>query len=266
MNFFELPFIIRYNLHLEQLRQAAHPKSQISVFACEGECIVGITRAWLDNYTLPIDTVFHQLAKQVTQKLLPPENHDDPMTFFHPILTTYQDTSYDDMRTAIFPSYFHGKCQQNGVEPHGCPNPNCPVVCGTPGSLVHFYSTLRFIAFKSTRDTLQTLCSPNSDEYKKTEQAVAQAATTTRKSGSKQRRIWMSGDGVEGELAHGAPPRKNFQYMRKREEVRKGFGEIMKQVPVLLEKACGGKPTEDASGLPDCSWEEAMKAYILSFP
>lgn len=208
---------------------------------------------------------------QISQKLLPPKSHDDPMSFFHPILTTYYDTSYDDMKTAIFPSYFHGKCQRDGVEPQGCPNPDCPVVCGTPGSLVHFFPTLRFIAFKSTRDTLQRLCSPSSDEYKKTERAVIRAATTTRKSGSKQRRVSISNDGaaqgVGGELVQGMPPGKNIQYLRKREEdVEKEFKEIMGQVPVLLEEMCGGKPTEDASALPDCSWEEAMKAFILTYP
>ena len=207
-------------------------------------------------------------AKQISQKLLPPGYHDDTMSFFHPILTTYHDTSYDDMRTAIFPSYFHGKCQRDGVEPQGCPNPDCPVVCGTPGSLVHFFPTLRFIAFKSTRDTLQKLCSPSSDEYKKTEQAVARAATTSRKSGSKQRRGSMFNHGAaQGELAQSVPLGKNIQYVRKREEdVEKGFKEIMGQVPSLLEEACGGNPTEDASALPDCSWEEAMKAFFLTFP
>ena len=208
---------------------------------------------------------------QISQKLLPPKSHDDPMSFFHPILTTYYDTSYDDMKTAIFPSYFHGKCQRDGVEPQGCPNPDCPVVCGTPGSLVHFFPTLRFIAFKSTRDTLQRLCSPSSDEYKKTERAVIRAATTTRKGESKQRRVSISNDGaaqgVGGELVQGMPPGKNIQYLRKREEdVEKEFKEIMGQVPVLLEEMCGGKPTEDASALPDCSWEEAMKAFILTYP
>ncbi|KAF8273452.1 hypothetical protein EI94DRAFT_1564147 [Lactarius quietus] len=245
--------------------------SQISVFACEGECIVGITHAFLGNYTLPINNVFHKLAGQISQKLIPPENHVDPMTFFHPILTAYYDTSYNDMRTAIFPSYFHGKCQRDDVEPQGCPNPDCPVVCGTPGSLVHFFPTLRFIAFKSTRDTLRRLCSPSSDEYKRTEQAVARAATTTRKSGSKQRRVSIFSNGAArgtgGEPAQGVPPGKTVQYVRKREEdVSKKFEEIMGQVSVLLEKECGGKPTEDASALPDCSWEKAMKAFILTFP
>lgn len=201
-------------------------------------------------------------ARQLSQKLLPPEDHNDPISFFDPILTTYHDTSYNAMRTAIFPSYFHGKCQQDGVEPQGCPNPDCPVVCGTPGSLVHFFPTLRSIAFKSTRDTLQKLCSPSSDEYKQTEHAVARAATTAHK---KQHRSMFS----DRQLAQGVPLGKNIQYVRKREEdVENGFKKIMAGVPGLMQEACGGKSSEgaDTSSLPDCSWEEAMKAFILSFP
>ncbi|OJA19198.1 hypothetical protein AZE42_10786 [Rhizopogon vesiculosus] len=31
------------------------------------------------------------------------------------------------LETAIFPRYFHGKCQDaNGVDAPGCPNPDCP--------------------------------------------------------------------------------------------------------------------------------------------
>ncbi|KZV75881.1 hypothetical protein PENSPDRAFT_680614 [Peniophora sp. CONT] len=43
---------------------------------------------------------------------------------------------------------FRGKYQQDDGEPEGCPNPDCPVVCGIPGSLVDIYSTLRFFASK----------------------------------------------------------------------------------------------------------------------
>lgn len=37
--------------------------SPISVFACEGDCIIGITDAWLGNYTSPIDTVFQYIVR-----------------------------------------------------------------------------------------------------------------------------------------------------------------------------------------------------------
>ena len=62
---------------------------------------------------------------------------------------------------------------------------------------------------------------------------------------------------------------RNLSYVhsRRREEgVKKRFEEIMKQVPILLEEACGGHPSEDEKALPKCSWEALMKQYILKFP
>lgn len=82
------------------------------------------------------------------------------------------------METAIFPHYFHGKCARNGVDPPGCPNPDCPVVCGTPGSMVHFFPTLRFIAYNETRTRLEAAVAPGSDAYQQIEQNVLSAANT----------------------------------------------------------------------------------------
>jgi hypothetical protein len=68
-----------------------------------------------------------------------------------------------------------------------------------------------------------------------------------------------------GDLAQGR--NLSYAYARRREEgVKKRFEEIMKQVPILLEQACGGHPSEDENALPKCSWEKLMKAYILDFP
>jgi len=36
----------------------------ISVFSCEGNCIIGITHAWLGNYTSPIYTVFQDIVRR----------------------------------------------------------------------------------------------------------------------------------------------------------------------------------------------------------
>ena len=36
-----------------------------TVSACEGDCIVGITNAWLGNYTSPIHTVSYSLVGTV---------------------------------------------------------------------------------------------------------------------------------------------------------------------------------------------------------
>ena len=50
------------------------------------------------------------------------------MDLLRPVTDAYKSDAYNGMETAIFPSYFHGKCQQDGVDPPGCPNPDCPVV------------------------------------------------------------------------------------------------------------------------------------------
>ena len=69
--------------------------------------------------------------------------------------------------------------------------------------------------------------------------------------------------GAGGELT----PRRNFPFLRKREEsVKKGFEAIMRGVPKLLEQECGGVMSEDVNAPPRCSWEVTMKAFILTFP
>ena len=150
------------------------------------------------------------------------------MSYLQPIISAYNSSSYDDMERAIFPSYFHGKCQRNGVDPPGCPNPDCPVVCGTPGSLVHFFPALRSIAFNRTRDALEQLCSPGHEAYAQAEHSVIQAAATPYRRGDKRRRApWFEYmiSGAGGELT----PRRNFPFLRKREEsVKKGFEAIMR--------------------------------------
>ncbi len=190
------------------------------------------------------------------------------MQYLDPITSAYKDNSYDGMRTAIFPNYFHGKCQSNGVDPLGCPNPDCPVICGTPGSLVHFFPTLRLIAFNYTRFTLHRLCSPGNDAYERAERFVVQTAAGSRRHEGERRRVpWFEYAVARagGELAQGR--NLSYVYARRPEEgVKKRFEEIMKQVPILLEQACGGHPSKDENALPKCSWEGLMKQYILNFP
>ncbi|KAL1743522.1 hypothetical protein HDZ31DRAFT_40696 [Schizophyllum fasciatum] len=118
--------------------------------ACEGECIVGITEAWISNYSMPLHFVWRETAQRLSSLVQGTPDAHQGSQYLAPIVHAYTNASYEGMRTAIFPSFFHGKCQQNGVDPPGCPNPDCPVVCGTPGSLVHFYPTLRQIAHNET--------------------------------------------------------------------------------------------------------------------
>ena len=49
-------------------------------------------------------------------------------------------------------------------------------------------------------------------------------------------------------------------------DVRTALQEIMKDVPDRLATICGGTPEDSPNGLPACSWEQAMKAYILTWP
>lgn len=202
------------------------------------------------------------------------------MIFVEPILKAYQNISYDTLETAIFPSYFHGKCQRfskDGQDPPGCPNPDCPVVCGTPGSLVHFYSTLRYIAFNSTKHTLVSLGSPGSDAYSQVNALV----TSAQKQNSKRS---IDGDSAattsaQVEDVHNAPshrsihpryfqtaPNRRSHIAANQKRSSDSVETILKSIASLLEQACGGPATDGAGSLPYCSWEAAMKSYILSWP
>ena len=163
------------------------------------------------------------------------------MQFLQPITQTYANRSYDGMEHAIFPSFFHGKClDSKGREPDGCPNPDCPLVCGTPGSLVHFYGKLRYIAYNQTRYLLKELCTPGSDTYDQVERAVVNRVDRKAKR--------TSGFSTVSLLE------------KRKDDVKAKLKEAMSGVSNSIEQICGG------SGLSQCSWEDELKQYILTFP
>ncbi|THH30898.1 hypothetical protein EUX98_g3289 [Antrodiella citrinella] len=228
----------------------------VTVSACEGDCIVGITNTYLDYYDKgPIEEIYKTVASQISD-IMP--NHPGPstvMTYLQPILDAYKQQAYDGMETAIFPSYFHGKClDANGNEPAGCPNPDCPIVCGTPGSLVHFFPHLRYIAFNQTRHIMNDLTRPGSDTYKQVEQNVLEAAQNGHQASARMLRVYGRSMPIVLELQKRASSMKD--------QIRVA----MDRVTPLLELKCGGSGNGDTNGLPDCSWEEDLKKYILSFP
>ncbi|RPD61479.1 hypothetical protein L227DRAFT_574555 [Lentinus tigrinus ALCF2SS1-6] len=251
-------------------------------------------------------------------------------------MSAYEKQSYSGMEDAIFPSFFHGKClDDDGNTPPGCPNPDCPVVCGTPGSMVHFYSKLRYIAFNQTYHLLEALAAPGSDTYQKVEDMVMAAA----KQSPQKRRIYsrvfprgyagapvnamqnnqqgssapvppVPAPGSGSHMAHapgaGAPAAgedalpgsragsshqpavfsellsgdsglsslssKNSNGLplpglkRRSQDIKAGLRSILQQIYSLLQQRCGGDGEGNTNGLADCSWEEEMKEYILSFP
>lgn len=225
----------------------------LSVFACEGQCIISITNAFLGNYTTPINEVLNDIvgthgsninaclhhpaqANEINDKLIPKESRTAvPLKYLSALVDAYGKQSYDALERAIFPGYFHGKCQdpKTNIDPVGCPNPDCPVVCGTPGSMVHFYTKLTEIAFKQTQKTLISLTTPGSAVYDKVEAAIREDT------GRHHRR---------------ANCRKRDQTLD--EELQS----ILRKIPVKMIEACGGHE------LSRCSWAVAMKRFILSFP
>ncbi|KAJ3002360.1 hypothetical protein NUW54_g5885 [Trametes sanguinea] len=281
-----------------------------TVFACEGDCIVGITNAFVSNYSSPIHIAMTAMAHQISDLLPGHPDTDTALGYLQPLLTAYKKQAYQGMEKAIFPSYFHGKClDAQGNEPAGCPNPDCPIVCGTPGSLVHFYSQLRFIAYNQTFHTFQALATPGTDAYQQVEKAVMDAATSSH--GASRRsfsRIYPralsnavnvahnnknsgpssasgSGTGTGSNSGPGrdsvpSTPRTGTQdvvsdpaskilvpvFLKRAQDVKSGLRSIMAQAHPLLGEACGADGAQETNGLPNCSWEDAMKAYILSFP
>jgi hypothetical protein len=169
----------------------------------------------------------------------------------YPIYEAYRKNVYAALEYGIFPSYFHGKCQRADphnpggplVNPPGCPNPDCPVVCGTPGSLVHFFPKLCQIAHNETQGVLSTFTDPDSEECKVVLKNIVQESQEARRQNG--RRSWMGRREV-----------RRADEKKIEEDAKKIIGQIGKK----LEKVCGG------SDLPYCSWEEEMKKYILSFP
>ncbi|KAG6830057.1 hypothetical protein H0H87_009407 [Tephrocybe sp. NHM501043] len=250
------------------------------VTACEGECIVEITKAFLTNYTYPVNSVLQGLVRillaplssnstnkrdrllqnnEVIADIHPDRKYSSPPFLMEPVLSTYQNEAYTRLKTAIFPSYFHGKCQRPDsanpdgpwVNPDGCPNPDCPVVCGTPGSLVHFYPKLRYIAYNNTRHHLQALATPGTKAYQETESNYLREAAGG--SAYERRKNSMGGTRM---------PR----IRRQEQAVKRKLREVMRRVSSEMEKACGGTGTGKLNGLQRCSWETRMKEFILTFP
>ncbi|KAF8627367.1 hypothetical protein AX15_004432 [Amanita polypyramis BW_CC] len=218
-----------------------------TVMSCEKDCMSGVTNAFVGNYSYPVHAAISTSANIIASRMLPQQNYPltfTPLAYLAPILVAWRVEAPAALEKAIFPSYFHGKCQvhhyaANGsidgeADPPGCPNPDCPVVCGTPGSLVHFYPKLRKIAFDATREVLRNVIALDSDSYKQVEAAVLEAA---------------QGD-VKSRVGLKAARRRYKQQLRS----------LLEEIPVGLREQCGG------SDLSECSWEKAMKEYILRFP
>lgn len=186
------------------------------------------------------------------------------------------------MQNTIFTTFFHGKCQDpvTNIDPEGCPNPDCPVVCGTPGSMVHFYPVLRYRAFNSTVNLWNDIINPDSTSYKLVERAVLGAAASSKSTPNQERRAQSfrftrfarsdshpprSQAGITGRLS--VDNEVDEVDIEEREDVLiKELRTYLRQFRLLLTAVCGGTSTGKTNALPDCSWEQSFREYILSFP
>ncbi|KAJ7691769.1 hypothetical protein B0H17DRAFT_1010882 [Mycena rosella] len=228
----------------------------LRVTACEDECPVGITNALVANYQRPVKCVTEKIGQKIINKLgLVAQDSTtlSPDSLLAPMMKAYRNTSYTDLNTNIFPGFFHGKCQVDGVDPVGCPNPDCPVVCGTPGSIVHFFSTFSQIGYNTTSDSLMSCVSPHSASYSALEKSVAAHLPKSEMGPGPQilrfRRslVFANDEPSVSSIAN----RENFVSVLR---------SILEQIPMALEDCCGGLDR------PLCLWERALKTLILSYP
>ncbi|THV01865.1 hypothetical protein K435DRAFT_963381 [Dendrothele bispora CBS 962.96] len=108
------------------------------VSACEEDCQKGSTQEVLRGLSPIVHDHIEKLGVALHAEFnLAPDAPDCLDTFRN----TYQEDCQPATKDAIF-SIFHGKCLRDGVTPEGCPNPDCDVICGTPGSMNHFIDLL----------------------------------------------------------------------------------------------------------------------------
>jgi len=221
--------------------------SSTLVSACEGDCIDGLTKALIGNYSHPVQAVFSALAIDLAEQALPSHSRTRAASILQPVLSLYNRQAYESMRAAEFPGFFHGKCQVNGVDPKGCPKPDCSVVCGTPGSIYHFYSTFVHIAYNTTLYGIVDSTSPNNstsqyhaikksvlNDYPRYKHSRSFGRYSSRSQASQAPKIL---DGILSEIFS------------------------LANINNALEKTCGG------ASLPLCNWvSNGMKDYVLSWP
>ncbi|KAJ7104506.1 hypothetical protein B0H15DRAFT_810347 [Mycena belliarum] len=225
------------------------------VTACEDECPVGISHALVANYQRPVRCVVETIGREIINKfglVAQGSTELSPDFLLAPIMNVYRNNCFHNINMTIFPGFFHGKCQVNGVDPAGCPNPDCPVVCGTPGSIVHYFDTFSELAYNATKDTLMAPISSDSPSYRALEKNVRGHLPHETGPGPqilRFRRSWL----LPGNKASVSPIPDHENFV----SILRG---ILEQIPMVLGDCCGG---------PDlrlCRWETKMKALILSYP
>ncbi|KAL0959673.1 hypothetical protein HGRIS_011372 [Hohenbuehelia grisea] len=241
--------------------------------ACEGDCIRDITNAFLGNYTTPIKKIITEINHEILSNIpLSASTERTDYYYVSPILEDFDLDAYKILVNSLFRENFHGKClDSNGVQPAGCPNPDCAIICGTPGSMVHFYPKVVQIVFDSLRDHLAGLVAPGTDTRKRMEKMILADAQEPRR---KRRELHIRGrtifaepnfDYTESKFSENGHDGGHGLYSRANQPSKDA---TLARLSRMLEPAVTKKRMEKACGeqLSSCSWEASMKEYILSYP
>ncbi|TFK21345.1 hypothetical protein FA15DRAFT_598021 [Coprinopsis marcescibilis] len=218
-----------------------------------------VTSVFNGNYSIPVHFLLSDLAERIDDEFFPGLSPPPPVDYLAPLRSAYDTQKGAALRKAIFPSFFHGKCQDpaTGINPAGCPNPDCPVVCGTPGSMVHFYSRLRFIAFNETWHLLHRIAKPDSGVFREVQQNIEDAQTRYSRAQRRDSNLVFGRRGLDWGVSNSR---------RANGGVKSTLEGIINGIRFSLERLCGGSGDGRTNGLPYCSWENEMKEYILTFP
>ncbi|KAL0067514.1 hypothetical protein AAF712_005505 [Marasmius tenuissimus] len=247
------------------------------VTACEEVCMNGTVEETMRRYHAVVEPHF---ARKVSQLYLCLDDHESiaqqeqelqvPRAL-DPLRQAFQLDSPGALHRYIF-KFFRGKCQRNGIEPEGCPNPDCPSRCGTPGSMVHFYPTFRRLAFTAVRDTIKNQTEVGSSVYKQIQARVEQRRVVGAKEAPLRLlpRAYANRDmsvpilymrqpfevypGVEGPL------------FKRGRDYSVSIAKVLEELVQELEAGCGLEAKESTTDLRNCSWEREMKKFILQYP
>ncbi|KAK0192601.1 hypothetical protein F5146DRAFT_1040623 [Armillaria mellea] len=232
----------------------------VIAFACEGECITGVTAGFVAEVLgfLRLEVLPGFVRELYTSMDVPcPSDDSQLLSLVEPLLDAFGNEAPPCFQQNIFPGHFHGKCQVNGVDPPGCPNPDCAVVCGTPGSLIHFYDDLLDIVFNSTATVCQNMTSPHSNVYQAIEKNMLEAMS----SHSSSRRMFRFARSTFYPTMSTAPSATGFSKRSRFPNFSQVFHRHMSKLPRAVRNACKtGKGGGSRCTFPD------MKKKILSYP
>ncbi|KAK0220059.1 hypothetical protein IW262DRAFT_998266 [Armillaria fumosa] len=229
----------------------------VIAFACEGECITGVTAGFVAGVLGFLKSeVLPGFVRELYTLMDVPSPSDDSqlLSLVKPLLDAFEKDAPPCFQENIFPRYFHGKCQVNGVDPPGCPKPDCAVVCGTPGSMIHYYQKLLEIVLNSTTTVCQNMTSPHSNVY----QAMEKNMLKTISSHSSSRRTVRFSRSTFYPTISTTPSATGFSKRSSPPDFSQAFQTHMSKLPQRVTNSCKTRKGR-------CTFPH-MKNKILSYP